>query len=84
MASKRKSHPIKIASDDFLFPANNSLDDFAKDMTSFEFSRSLEEKVEEKRRDMMLAKEDIEQKRYFFFLNFFHFYINNRTTELII
>ena len=56
------SQMMRVASDDFLFPARNSADNFAKNMTIFELS-SLEDTLEEKKRELVIASEDMEQKR---------------------
>ena len=71
MASKRKSHPIKIASDDFLYSVPDpqelgSSQDYLGKLSSGPLSgalENLEEKIALKRLEMMKKEEEATNKR---------------------
>ena len=82
MASKRKSHPIKIASDDFLYSVPDAQElkpnrDYLSSLNPGSLNgvfENLEEKIAVKRMEMMKKEEEIadiqenSSKRYFYLL----------------
>ena len=84
MASKRKSHPIKIASDDFLYSVPDAQElernrDYLASLNPGSLNgvfENLEEKIVVKRMEMMKKEEEIadhqgKSSERYFFLNFF-------------